>query len=629
MSKAHLVHLLVFLSACIMLGVCIVLYQDYGASWDEPLFYTYATSIRKAYSLEDHLEGRFRLDDAFSSTPYDHRFYGPAYLLLAGTLVEELKGVLPGSIFDSWHLVNASTFLLGGVCLFYLARRWLSVEASFGAMLLYLLQPVIWGHAFINPKDVPFATSFIAAVLAGYKMVDLIHVHDPIDTRVVRGYGLLGPERRRLGPATLPGLTIIILALILGKQQLLSLVGFVVRIGYTSPESILGRWLSILSPHVRDLPVEAYLHKAWVLAMRGWLLLLLGSVALLILLGWACIPTQHRRLAAWVVGAGTALGIATSVRVLGPFSGLLVMLYASFRPAKRYALVLTGYLCVAASVAYATWPYLWSAPISNFLNVLQHMAAVPETLNVLYAGMVTSSESLPPSYMPQSLLLTLTEPTILLAGLGAVGMVRTRPRPPPQASGLLPLVLWFVIPVGYVVATSAPMYDGYRHYLFILPPLFLLAGFGLDWLFEYLGAAWKGIFILVLSLAPGAIGIGILHPYEYTYFNTVSGGLAAASRHYETDYWLTCYREAMTSPILEDYRTLLVHRQPSLAALYARPGATVSAYDPMSPPKLPLPNTALLLTTRANSDLVIQPTATVILQVGRSGAPFCIVKALD
>ncbi len=135
--------------------------------------------------------------------------------------------------------------------------------------------------------------------------------------------------------------------------------------------------------------------------------------------------------------------------------------------------------------------------------------------------------------------------------------------------------------------------------------------------------------ILFISLAPGALGIILLHPYEYTYYNSASGGMAAASRHYETDYWLTCYREAMNSPALLSSSTIYVFPEPSLAALYARPGTSVHGYDPNSPPAVTAADATLLLTTRANIDLSIQPGNPVLLEVSRLGAPFCVVKSLE
>ena len=44
-----------------------------------------------------------------------------------------------------------------------------------------------------------------------------------------------------------------------------------------------------------------------------------------------------------------------------------------------------------------------------------------------------------------------------------------------------------------------------------------------------------------------------LHPYQYTYLNSLAGGMPAGATRYETDYWLTSYREA-TPAMLEHAR---------------------------------------------------------------------------
>ena len=69
-----------------------------------------------------------------------------------------------------------------------------------------------------------------------------------------------------------------------------------------------------------------------------------------------------------------------------------------------------------------------------------------------------------------------------------------------------------------------------------------------------------------------------LHPYEYAYIQLVywwnPGGVF---RHYETDYWLTCYKQAVeefdqleTKPV-----TLVIHRVPLAAAPYAASNVTM------------------------------------------------------
>ncbi len=379
------------------------------------------------------------------------------------------------------------------------------------------------------------------------------------------------------------GLALVVLVVI--REPMLTLLERLVRFSYSDPNNLLGKALRVLSPNVQALPLEAYLRKAHILALRGWLVLLCAAAVGFAIAGGTTIPPALRRLAGRTAIAGLLLGLVTSIRILGPAVGALVALYAFSRPSRLHAVVVPVYAAIGIAVSYATWPYLWAAPVDNFLNVLQNMAAVPETLDVLYAGRILSSESLPIDYLPRLMLLTLTESTLFLATLGGLSLARHRLARAAPATALLPILLWFALPLGYVVATSLPIHDAYRHFLFILPPVFILAGLGLDRILAHARSSWMRWVIVCVSLAPGAIGIVLLHPYEYTHFNAISGGMAAASRNYETDYWLTCYREVMRSPALSDSRTVFVLRQPSLAALYAGPGISIQGYDPT---RLPL-----------------------------------------
>ncbi len=65
------------------------------------------------------------------------------------------------------------TFVAGIYAFYVLARRWMSVWASFAATLLFAAQPVFWGHAFISPKDIPFLSAFLISLVLGLRMADL------------------------------------------------------------------------------------------------------------------------------------------------------------------------------------------------------------------------------------------------------------------------------------------------------------------------------------------------------------------------------------------------------------------------------------------------------------------------
>jgi hypothetical protein len=163
----------------------------------------------------------------------------------------------------------------------------------------------------------------------------------------------------------------------------------------------------------------------------------------------------------------------------------------------------------------------------------------------------------------------------------------------------------------------------------LVPPLFLLAGLGLDALLTWLHPRWLRLGLTLLILAPGIFALVRLHPYQYTYYNTFIGGTGGAFRRFETDYWLTCYKETMHLINQEAQNhpvTVFVLRQPQIARRYAAAGVTVEGFDPAN--DTTYPGSLLLLITRYNQDLNNHPDDPVRFTVGRAGALFCVVKTV-
>ena len=633
----------------------LLVFDDYGLSWDEPLFYEYSAAIRGAYSIQARLDGTLDMEAVYGPSAADHKIYGPAYLLLAQTLVDGLDWLLPAARPDLWHLVNYLTFLGGALLLYALCRRWVERWAAFGTALLFLTQPVLWGHGFINPKDMPFLVFFLAAVVSGLRLIDRLSAGELPPALTPEEAARRWQRARR----TWQVLGIVLLALtlvtVLFWAQWQALLSDLIQQAYqAAPESLLGRIFARLAPNAGDVPVEAYIAK--LLVWLGWLrlglialtaLVALPALAMTIwkdgvrkLFGW--LESRLGPLPAWpawwvktlparrwlpaALGAGVVLGLVTSIRVLGPLAGLLVALVFFLRRERRPLAGLLVYALVAVLVCLATWPYLWEAPLGRFIEVLRHMSANPHVLGVLFKGVVTASDKLPASYLPVLLGLTLSEPVwlLFLGGLGVGAWRAFHQRLEWRA--LLPVLLWFLLPLAYVLLRRPPMYDGYRHFLFILPPVFVFIALALQALFERLRRGWASGLLLAGILLPGLIALVSLHPYEYTYYNALTGGTGGAFRMYETDYWLTCYRELLgeLNQSAPAGSTLFVHRQPDIAATYAAPGLTILQFDPDDDQTFP--GSLLLLTTRADTDLLHYPEAPEVLAVGRDGAVFCLVR---
>jgi hypothetical protein len=322
---------------------------------------------------------------------------------------------------------------------------------------------------------------------------------------------------------------------------------------------------------------------------------------------------------------GAVLGIASCLRVLGPAAGLLVLLSFFLQSRRRSLLGIWTYLLVAVLTVYLTWPYLWGSPIARYWEVVQRSAENPTTLAVLFQGGLYHSDTLPRIYFPLLLSATLSEPVLWIASAGVVvsGVWVVRGRIDWRSFVVIPV--WFFAFSAYIVLVKPPMYDGIRHFLFLLPPLFVFAGVAFAGAFAAIRPTWGRAIVLSAVLLPGLYGILETHPYEYAYFNQYVGRLSGAFREFETDYWLTCYKAAVEqlNDSVEGPARLYVYREPQIAEGYADPGIRVRQLEPEQ--FSPTAGDFLLLSSRTNEDRYYadQPATLVI---GKRGATFCVIR---
>lgn len=502
----------IFILIVINLLLGLMTFRSYGLSWDEPLFYDYGEALKYAYTPANWFSGDFDVANSFGSSGSDHANRGPAYLLVAMPFVSFLRwlGLDPAS---AWHLANFLTFNLGIYFLYRLASKWMSRESALAVAALFTFQPLLWGHAFINPKDIPFLTFFLGSVVFGFDMVD--------------------------------------------------------------------DWAANLKPKF-------------------------GKVLL----------------------ASIFLGIATSIRILGPLAVILTVMYALVQGIKIPYLVkhpvIWLYAGLSLFIMFVSWPYLWLNPLQKFTEVFVFMSDNPTQLNVLFAGENYQAGEIPHRYFPVLLIYTLTEPTYLLIVLGIFFGFWKSDNKKRLILGIL--LFWFGILVAYILLKRPAMYDGYRHFLFILPPLFIFAGFAFETLFDLLKQGWQKIVITIAILAFGVLPITQLHPYQYAYYNNFAGGVGGVFREYETEYWLTCYREAVLSlnQFADEGTQLFVRREPYIAAYYA--GSNITVRDFRTEQKDMQSGDYYLVNTRSKEDLKFLRDEPAVIEVSRMGATFCVIK---
>ena len=416
--------LVLLMFALAILGVLIT--RQYGESWDELKFYKYADLSLQAYTTWP-TTGTV---PEFGNT-YDN--YGPAYVMLVALGARALQFVLPWSISDLRHLLYFFTFLAGIWAFYALAKRWLSQIAALGATALFATQPLFWGHAFISPKDIPFLSFFLLSLLFGLRLFDQPH---PLS---LNG---LSPRSKRT--------TLVLTALWLASVFVLFLdVGLIhgwidgtVRAAAAGTPNLVSR----IASDIHRVESEVYIQRYFTLFIQARaVFFLLSSFAIILLYRKLSPNTFHSLLSIFI--PAIFLGIATSMRILGPLAGLLVALYAFRKYGVKAILTLIIYAGIALAAMYATWPYLWPDPVGHFVESLRVMSQYPWPGQVLFNGTQYASTDIPRSYLPVLLGIQLTEPVWILFIAGLVvaifGFVKKR-----EYFELLALTLvWFVLPV--------------------------------------------------------------------------------------------------------------------------------------------------------------------------------------
>ncbi len=601
------------------LVVGLLVLTDYGEGWDEYNFFQYGREALSAYQAL--FSGRPPL-------PYSDptlRHYGAWVWMLC---------LLLGRLFphaylsDVAHGLTFLTFQAGVLGMYALARRWLKPWPAFGAALLFALQPLLWGHAFINERDIPSLTGFILTVYFGLRWRDSLAAAlsfagtspRPLDGRA--DWRDLHPSLRLLLPLLW---ALGVLALAWGTAQ-------VVR-GWQARAPALADPTFV---HDLDLYLRPWLAKFWGAALFvSGCLLWLGLTALPFLPRlraalWAHDLRPRLQLTARLLrsplfwAAAAALGLTAGIRVLGWMAGALIAWFAWREYRQRALWPLALYILAAFAVMYLTWPYLWGEPLLRLLITLRLMLTFPWPGQVLFAGRYYAGNETPPSYLPTLMALQTTEPALLLALAGLVLLLWQAARRRPQTELGQIVLLWFGLPLAAAMFGNAYLYDNFRQFLFLLPPLFLLAGRALEALWERLPRpAWAAL--CALSLLPGLAGVLSLHPYQYIYYNSLTGGVGGAFRRYEMDYWGTSFRAAadFLNRSAPPGARVVVWGPPTTFWRYARPDLQVyHALEEGRPPS----DFYALISTRYDADLTVYPDLPILFQVQKAGAVLAVVR---
>ena len=282
------------------------------------------------------------------------------------------------------------------------------------------------------------------------------------------------------------------------------------------------------------------------------------------------LPRPRLSLVLWF---GAALGLTLGLRV----GGVLALLYLGAAVAAWFALRLRRgrggalgdllaalrALAPALALAYGLmalfWPWSVFAPL-NPLRALDAFSHFTYSIDTILAGEEMKMYAVPASYLPAYLAVKLPLVVLLGLALAAAFAIPRRRLGRDRLEPLAPLgltVLAAAFPIAYFVVARPPAYDAIRHFMFVAPPLAVLAALGYEALWRRLEGGGRRLIAAAVPLALAAAAtqqartMTALHPHQYVYYNELVGGVAGAGRDYVADYWVNIAPEAIGA--LEDF----------------------------------------------------------------------------
>jgi Dolichyl-phosphate-mannose-protein mannosyltransferase len=267
-----------------------------------------------------------------------------------------------------------------------------------------------------------------------------------------------------------------------------------------------------------------------------------------------------------IVGLGAGLSIGS--RILGGLAvvyaviGFMPLFLEEYRTQgpreaiRRFVHVLyvlipgliLGYLIMGL-----IWPWSIIEPANPFraLTYFSHFFEKP--WKEMFDGALVSVPDMPWFYLPTLFALQLPELMLGLFIAGAATSLLSLSRntmTARQKSIVLMLTVAATLPILIAIVKRPALYNGIRHFVFVIPPMALLGGLAFSWLLNWLRAetrrSWQPLAVMLFCfglLLPLAEMIR-LHPYQYAHFNYIAGTVREADDRFMLDYWGLALKQA-------------------------------------------------------------------------------------
>jgi tetratricopeptide (TPR) repeat protein len=211
----------------------------------------------------------------------------------------------------------------------------------------------------------------------------------------------------------------------------------------------------------------------------------------------------------------------------------------------RNGLMLLIIISIAAFfISLIPWPYGLTSPFKNTMEAFKLMANITVALRVLFNGEIFWSNKLPWYYYLMYIFYTV--PVLILAGfLFNVFFYNIYRR------YIKPVFLFFlffaaIFPLAYVIYKQSNVYGGWRHVMFVFPPMVVIAGITVDSIARIIKSTYLKYALALVVLAGITHPVRFIianHPFEYIYFNEIMWNGKNACGRFENDYYLNSLRQ--------------------------------------------------------------------------------------
>jgi 4-amino-4-deoxy-L-arabinose transferase-like glycosyltransferase len=263
------------------------------------------------------------------------------------------------------------------------------------------------------------------------------------------------------------------------------------------------------------------------------------------------------------VGLGLAFGTRILAGVMAPATlAALLMIVATDTRANgvkaavsnivQFVWIVLPALALGYLVMGLLWPWSIMSPLNPLRAAEYFDTFFEKPWEELYQGHQIPVPDMPWTYLPDLFAHKLPEIVLVLGVMGFAGALVFTTRTSVainRRAGVFVVALAAILPIAVAMVMRPALYNGVRHFIFVVPPFTVLGGLAFIWIVHRVRA--YGVAALGLLTAMFIAGISLpvvelirLHPFEYTSFNLAGGGVRRAHDKFMLDYWGLAFKQA-------------------------------------------------------------------------------------